>query len=158
MHSIICYRDESRRTIVGNGQIRYLPSASLYLDDLEQLASDTADALTDSGHPDLASARPTGDAGEVCVPEIAVFLTAPTDSQRERLQHLLRARPRAAIAAVTAGLAVAAIAVSVSTSVTARSSTGLPAGATRSIVCTTAGATFTRWWWQTFASATATFL
>lgn len=88
---------------VGNGQIRYLPSAARYLDDLEKLATDTGATLAAAGHTDLPSARPAGAAADVSAPEIAVFLTAPTDSERERLQRLLHTRPRAAIAAVTAG-------------------------------------------------------
>ena len=88
---------------VGNGQIRYLPTAAGYLDDLERLATETHATLAAAGHPDLASARPAGDAAEVSAPEIVVFLSPPTDTQRDRLQQLLHTRPRAAIAAVTAG-------------------------------------------------------
>ena len=88
---------------VGNGQIRYLPTAAGYLDDLERLATETHATLAAAGHADLASARPAGDAAEVSAPEIVVFLTPPTDTQRDRFQQLLHTRPRAAIAAVTAG-------------------------------------------------------
>ena len=88
---------------VGNGQIRYLPTAAGYLDDLERLATETHATLAAAAQPDLATARPAGDAAEVSAPEIVVFLSPPTDTQRDRLQQLLHTRPRAAIAAVTAG-------------------------------------------------------
>lgn len=107
------WADDLQITIVGayadledslrTGRIRYLPSVSRILDDLERRAAADRAALHESDTT-LQHARVRGTAPDSwAAPEIVILAGPVTDQQRIRLENLIDDVPRVALAAVTTG-------------------------------------------------------
>lgn len=107
------WADDLQITIVGayadledslrTGRIRYLPSVSRILDDLERRAAADRAALDESGTT-LQHARVRGIVPDSwAAPEIVILAGPVTDQQRTRLENLVDDLPRVALAAVTTG-------------------------------------------------------
>lgn len=103
--------DDIRVTVIGfgadledalqTGRIRYLPSLTRLLDELEQRAAGDRAALTAAAVDSLHQARARGAARDAWTPEIILTAAPLTDSQQQRLTGLLDTTPRLAIAAIT---------------------------------------------------------
>lgn len=89
--------EDSLRT----GRIRYVPSVSRVLDDLQARAAADRAALASSGSPNLNSARAAGVLPDAWVPEIVIIGGELTERQHAQLAEIVDVLPRVAIAAVT---------------------------------------------------------
>lgn len=84
---------------LGTGRIRYAPSISTVLDELEARAAADREALGDST---LNSARVTDTAADSWMPEIVIIGSELTAAQAVRLAGIVDQLPRVAVAAVSA--------------------------------------------------------
>lgn len=84
---------------LGTGRIRYAPSISTVLHELETRATSDREALGDST---LNSARVTDTAADSWMPEIVIIGSELTAAQTERLAGIVDQLPRIAVAAVSA--------------------------------------------------------
>ena len=84
---------------LGTGRIRYVPSISAVLDDLEARAAADREALGDTT---LNAARAAGTATDAWTPEIVIIGSELTDRQADQLAGIIDTLPRVAIAAVSA--------------------------------------------------------